>query len=403
MWRLMDRASGSGKQMMMGERTGGGNGGIRVTRRYATIGALALLAGCTVIPKGAPPPAATPTETAPVANTLPTDQDRHRVALLVPMSGPNATVGQSIANAATMALLDTNAANLRITTYDTATGAANAASKAVKDGNRLILGPLMGDDVLAVAGVARPAKVPMITYSNDTTVADRDVFVLGQSPAQSVARVLQYAHANGVNTVGAIIPAGDYGQRVSTALVSAARSSGVTLAGVESYERSNTSVGSAVRRLKAKGKIDAILIGDSARMALMAAPFATGTHLLGTELWSGEATIAKSPAMKGALFASVSDRRFGQFEQSYRTRFGGAPARLATLGYDSVLLTLNIARGWKPGTLFPTARLYDREGFIGLDGVFRFNDFGVAERAMEVRQVSGGTFVTVSPAPTKFQ
>jgi hypothetical protein len=67
-----------------------------------------------------------------------------------------------------------------------------------------------------------------------------------------------------------------------------------------------------------------------------------------------------------------------------------------------VLLTLNIARGWKPGTLFPTTRLYDRDGFIGTDGVFRFNANGVAERALEVREVSGGTVITVSRAPEKF-
>jgi hypothetical protein len=102
--------------------------------------------------------------------------------------------------------------------------------------------------------------------------------------------------------------------------------------------------------------------------------------------------------MKGAWFAAVSDDRYGRFEQSYRQRFGAAPARIATLGYDSVLLTLNIARTWKPGTLFPTARLYDRDGFIGMDGVFRFNARGVAERALEVREVGTGTVTTTVPS-----
>lgn len=373
-----------------------------MTRRFAVAGTLAVLAGCTVIPKGpVSGPAPTPTETAPQANVLPTDADRHRVALLVPISGPNSAAGQSIANAATMALLDTNAQNLRITTYDTAGGAATAASKAIMDGNRLILGPLMSEDVVAVASVARPAKVAMITYSNDTGVADRDVFVLGQVPGQSVARVLAHARTQGVTSIGAIIPTGVYGQRVAAALPSAARAAGITVAGTETYDRSNTSVASAVRRIRLR-QIDALLIADGARISLQAVPFATGMRLIGTELWSGEASIAKSVAMKGAWFASVSDHRFGQFEQSYRQRFGAAPARIATLGYDSVLLTLNIARSWKPGTLFPTAKLYDPQGFIGLDGVFRFNEFGVAERAMEVREVGAGTFTTVSPAPTKF-
>lgn len=372
-------------------------------RRIAVSAALAVLAGCAVIPKPvAPPPPPPPVEVQPDANVLPTDADRHRVALLVPMSGTNASVGQAIANAATMALLDTNAQNIRITTYDTAAGAGLAANKAILDGNRLILGPLLADEVVAVSSVARPAKVPMITYSNDSTVADRDVFVLGQVPGQAISRVVSFAQAKGIKSIGAIIPTGAYGQRVSSALSVSARSLGMTVTGIEAYDRSNTSVTSAVRRILAKGPVDALLIGDSGRIALMAAPASAGTRLLGTELWNGDATIARSPSMRGAWFAAVSDKRFGQFEQSFRKRFGTAPSRLATLGYDSVLLTLNVARGWKPGTLFPTAKLYGRDGFIGLDGVFRFEPNGVAERAMEVREVGAGTFITASPAPAKF-
>ncbi|WP_338114884.1 penicillin-binding protein activator [Novosphingobium olei] len=394
----MDRATGSGKSMNEGNPAAT----TVMTRRFAVLATLSLLAGCAVIPKTGPAPAPRPTEAAPDSNVLPTDADRHRIALLVPMTGPNASVGQAIANAATMALLDTNAQSLRITTYDTSAGAGVAATRAIQDGNKLILGPLMADDVVAVAAVARPAKVPMITYSNDASVATSDVFVLGQVPGQSVARVLGYAKSHGVNRVGALVPGGVYGQRVSAALSASAQREGLTVTGIESYARGNTSVASAVRRIKAKGPVDALLIADGPRIALTAAPQAGGTRLIGTELWSGDAAVAKSPAMKGAWFAAVSDRRFGQFEQSYRNRFGATPARLATLGYDSVLLTLNVARNWRPGTAFPTARLADRDGYIGLDGVFRFNANGVAERAMEVREVSGGTFVTVSPAPSRF-
>ena len=376
-----------------------------MTRRALTAAALALLAGCAVIPKPrvieAPKPP--PAEADPDSNVLPTDANRHRVALLVPMTGANAAIGQSIANAATMALLDTNAQNIRITTYDTAMGAGLAANKAILDGNRLILGPLVADDVVAVASVVRPAKVPMITFSNDVGVADRDVFVLGQVPGQSIARVIGYAQKSGIRSIGAIIPAGAYGQRAATAMTATARGLGLTITGIEAYDRGNTSVASAVRRIMAKNPPGALLIADGGRIALQAAPLAPGTRLLGTELWSGDAGIAKSPAMRGGWFAAVADKRFGQFEKSYRTRFGSAPSRHGPLGYDAVLLTLNVARGWKPGTLFPTAKLYGRDGFVGLDGVFRFNAGGIAERAMEVREVGTGTFLTISPAPSKFE
>jgi ABC-type branched-subunit amino acid transport system substrate-binding protein len=397
----MDRTSGSGKRMSI-VRT---NHGPRIARRAMIAGAVSLLAACQVIPhsKVAVAPIAKPTETAPDAAVLPTDALRHRVALLVPLSGANAEVGQAIANATTMALLDTAAQNLRITTYDTSDGAAAAASRAVADGNKLILGPLLSDEVVGVAAVARPARVPMITYSNDAGVAAHDVFVLGVAPGQSVSRVLGFARTSGVGRVAALIPSGVYGQRVQFALGQSARELGVAVAGVESYERSNTSIASAARRLTQANDFDGVLIADSARLAVQAAPLlAEGHHILGTELWSGDAVTMRSPSLRGAWFAALSDARWPRFAQTYQTRFAVSPPRLATLGYDSVLLTLNVARSWKPGTLFPTSKLYDKGGFIGLDGVFRFLPSGVAERAMEVREVEAGTVRVVSPAPARF-
>ena len=98
----------------------------------------------------------------------------------------------------------------------------------------------------------------------------------------------------------------------------------------------------------------------------------------------------------------MADTRFRQFTSSYKTRFGGQPHRIATLGYDGVLLTLRVAREWRVGTSFPTARLLDSGGFLGLDGAFRFGRNGVIERALEVREVRANGVATVSPAPARF-
>lgn len=374
-------------------------------RRIVMLGTVVLLAGCKVIPKGVPdvPPPPTPAPT----DALPADQARHRIALLVPMSGPNAAVGQSIANATTMALLDTNAQSIRITTYDTFGGPAAAAATAVREGNKLILGPVQAEDVAAIATVARAAKVPLISYTSDAGVAARDVFVMGTVPGDAVDRTVRFARGKGAARFALLAPGGDYGARASAAYAEAIKATGGTLTASESYERSNTSIVSAARRIKAKGGFDAVLIADGARFAALAAPQlkAAGTlapRILGTELWSGEAVIGSTPALRGAWFAAISDGRFKQFADSYKVRFGTAPYRLATFGYDSVLLTVRVARDWKPGTAFPTARLADRGGFLGLDGPFRFAANGVIERALEVREARAGTIAIVSPAPDKF-
>ncbi len=379
-------------------------------RSFVVAGTAMLLAGCQVVPKApttttqAPTSAPTP---EPSATALPTDETRHRIALLVPLTGDNSNVGNSIANAATMALLDTNASNLRITTYDTSSNARAAARQAIADGNKLILGPLLSRNVSQVLAEARPADVPLISYSNDASVAGPDVFVMGHIPNQSVQRTIQYAHDRGSRQFAAIIPDGEYGAASEAALKRAVSRSGGRVVAVEKYRRGNTSIVSAAQRLKAKGGFDTVLIADSARLAALAAgelrPRGTGTaQLLGTELLSGEAGVTRTTALRGTWFSAVSDSRFKRYADSYNKRFGTQPHRISTLGYDSVLLTLRVAQDWKFGRKFPQSRMYDKGGFLGADGAFRFMRSGVAERAMEVREIRNGSIGIVSDPPKSF-
>lgn len=373
-------------------------------RNFAIAGMAMVMAGCQVIPKAPAPPPTAPTP-EPSATALPTDTGRHRIALLLPMSGDTASVGQAVANATTMALLDTNASNLRITTYDTAKGASAAARQAVTDGNKLILGPLFADSVPAVVAATRGVSIPAISFSNDTTAAGGNIFVMGHIPEQSIRRSVQYARTRGARNFAALVPNGDYGQRSLSALENSLREFGGTLVARQSYARGNTSIISAAGRLRNTGGYDSVLIADSARLAIPAAGELqrdARAQILGTDLWSGDASIAGVSEMEGALFSAVSDQRFRRFSESYEARFGARPVRVATLGYDAVLLTLRVARDWKVGRDFPQAQLYDRGGFLGVDGAFRFGRNGVIERALEVREVRAGDVVEVDPAPQGF-
>lgn len=380
-----------------------------ITRRHMAVSGLAVLLGaCSIIPRGPAPvsrPVETPTPTPmPSATALPDDVGHHRIALLVPMSGDNGAVGQSIANAATMALLDTDAGNLRITTYDTSGDARDAARRAIADGNKLILGPLMGEDVGAVLAEARPADVPLISFSNDATIASPDVFVMGHIPEQSIRRSVQYARTKGARDFALMAPDGEYGRRAEAALQAAVQSYGGRVTGAERYARGNTSIMSAADRLRSRGGYDTVLIADAPRLAQQAAGRVGGanTRILGTELWSGEVAVTRAPALKGALFSAVSDNRYRRFVDSYEARFGGQPYRISTLGYDAVLLALRVAQDWRVGRDFPTASLRDSGGFLGLDGAFRFQRNGVVERSFEVREIRDGEVVIVDAAPTRF-
>ena len=75
-------------------------------------------------------------------------------------------------------------------TAPAAGGAAAAAQRAIADGNRLILGPLLAEDVRAAAPVARRADVPVVAFSNDEGVAGNGVYIMGFTPDQSIDRVV---------------------------------------------------------------------------------------------------------------------------------------------------------------------------------------------------------------------
>lgn len=379
-------------------------------------GALALvlgLAACVSPRKGpAPAPAPPPPERAAPAETgaLPVDAARHRVAMLVPMTGRNAAVGQSIANAANLALLDAGGKAIRITVYDSdgPGGVVAAARKAIAEGNRLFLGPLLGEDVREVAPVAAAARVPVLAFSNDVSASGDGVYLLGFAPTGSIERVVDYAASRGLRRFAGLMPSGIYGRRASGAFLKAVADAKGNVVAMADFDRSPTSLQAAVKRLQAAGGYDALLVADSGRIVLQAVPLArkaggASARILGTELWNTETSLARDPVMAGSWFAAVPDGLYGQFAAKYRARFGRGPYRLASLGYDSVLLTMRVASDWKVGDRFPADALADRGGFSGIDGAFRFGRDGVAERMLEVKQ-AGPTGVTiVSPAPRSFE
>ena len=377
--------------------------------RFFALMMLMFLAACSSVPKGrqTPDKGPPPVESADPGNVVLGDNDRHRVALLLPLTGPDADVGESIANATTLALLDTRNATIRMTSYDTALGVDAAVRKAVSDGNKLILGPLRSDDVVAVANIAGPAKIPVISFSNDIGAAGRNVFLMGHLPNQSIDRVVKYASAMGQSRFGAIVSKDVYGQRASSNFTNSVRAVGGTVVSIQEIDGSPASIDSATKKLAAAGVVDAVLIADSARVAMTTVPAlrrngVKTAKILGTDRWNMDSTLTANIPMRGAWFAAVPDATYRQYAEKYRVRFARAPIRISSLGYDAVLLVARVAQNWKIGTAFPVNRLIDADGFSGIDGAFRFFANGQSERMLEVLEVQAGKYATVNPAPKSF-
>ena len=190
----------------------------------------------------------------PVETPDPAKQDTAPVVvgILLPLSGEERELGRAMLNGAMMAVFDHAAPGLALKPYDTAgtpAGAAEAAEAALKDGARLLLGPLFSDSVAAVAPVAARAGVNVLAFTNDRAAAGRGVFVLGHHLEPQIRAVIAYAGRRGIRSLAVLIPTGRFGAQAAVAADAAAREAGIGVHEIAVYTDDVPSIDRAIRRL----------------------------------------------------------------------------------------------------------------------------------------------------------
>jgi ABC-type branched-subunit amino acid transport system substrate-binding protein len=329
--------------------------------------------------------------------------------LLVPLSGPQAELGQSLLEASQMALYDLGTNDLALipqNTGGTPTRAAEAARAAIDDGARLLIGPVFGAELEAVRPVAAARHVPVLSLSNNSRLADGNNFILGFTPGEQVARVLGFAKGRGAQRVAALIPSSPYGEAVMDSLAQTTVHLGLDLVRVDRYAPEADAGATAqafLAELAAAGGADAVLLPDGGAKlkALAEALVATGldvqsTKLLGTALWEGA-----GPALAGGWYAGYDQTQRRAFNARFARSYGHPPAPIASLAYDATALAAVLAKNG--GGDYPVARLADAKGFAGVDGVFRLRPTGQVERGLAVFSVTAaGTGELLDPAPRSF-
>lgn len=300
-------------------------------------------------------------------------------ALLLPLTGTLGAVGQNMARAASLVTQTAPAGSATpvYDTRDTAEGAAAAAREAIGNGAKILLGPLRADQTPAVLAVA--GNVPVITFSNDDTLAAQGAFVMGITPAQSVATMFSYARAQGITRIAIVAQNGPLGAATVSAARALAAAGGITL----------TAVTDGVSGLNGA---DAVYLPDGgAALAGFARGLRGGPQLLGSVQW-GVQDVTADPNLDGAWFAAPPPDLFLPFADQFQIAFGEQPGVVAALGHDAALLAAGLGNG---GGVNRRGILREA-GFTGVLGPFRFLDDGTCERALAVLGVEGGDFTVLA-------
>jgi branched-chain amino acid transport system substrate-binding protein len=349
----------------------------------------------------------------PVPATAPTpNAEAIKIAILLPLSGANADLGKAMLEAAQLALFTMGGDKLVLVPRDTtgtAQGAADAAKAVIADGARLIIGPLVADEVEAVKPIARDAHVNVIAFATKTQVAGDNVFLMGFLPRQEVAREVSFAHERGLSKFAALAPATAYGHLMADSLKEIAAANGSTVTRVEFF---TGDPGSVIKKLApandAAPSFDALLLpegGDQlkqiAQQLKAAGIDSAQVRLLGSGLWD-DPGIESEPALAGGWFAASPPDARQDFASRYQGAYGHPPPRLASLAFDAAALAAVLAKNPDPDPFSQTA-IANPNGFTGVDGLFRFTAQGLVQRGLAVLEIQPGGDKVVSPAPRNFQ
>ncbi|MFX6027872.1 ABC transporter substrate-binding protein, partial [Acinetobacter baumannii] len=75
-------------------------------------------------------------------------------------------------------------------------------------------------------------------------------FVMGYVPAQSIDRVVRHARSQGITRFAALVPAGTYGQRASSAMLASVKAAGGTVVSMQSYGAGNAAITAALKKMQ---------------------------------------------------------------------------------------------------------------------------------------------------------
>ncbi|ARE39774.1 ABC-type branched-chain amino acid transport system periplasmic component [Rhodovulum sp. P5] len=340
------------------------------------------------------------------------------VALLVPSgsgSGTDEEVARGLENAARMAIADLQGAKIDLRVYSTGANperAAAVARDAVSDGAKIILGPLYAQSANAVGVAVAGRGVNVLSFSNNTQIAGRNVFVLGPTFENTADRLAGYAASQGKSRFMVIHDPDISGQVGRQAIEGAVAARGGQVVTTGTYELSQNAVVQAIPGLAAKARengVDSIFFTASPTGALgylvqllpdnRVDP--TQVQFIGLTRWDIPPSTLSLPELQGGWFALPDPGRSARFQSRYAATYGNGPHSTAGLAYDGIAAIGALISNGQADALTVTA-LTQRAGFEGVNGAFRLNPDGTNDRALAVAEIRNSQVNVIDPAPRSF-
>lgn len=167
--------------------------------------------------------------------------DASKIAVLLPMSGKFAAIGEELWAGMSLALGQESAAS--VTVYDTLgteAGATQAVERALKAGSLLAIGPAGRLESRAAARAASAADLPIALLAPESNATDSEagVFRLALSPSFEAEQAAIVAVELGYRVLAVMTPRDETGREQARAFAETARRNGAEVVAIGSYDPS---------------------------------------------------------------------------------------------------------------------------------------------------------------------
>ena len=352
-----------------------------------------------------------------------------RAAVLVPLDGRAAAIGQEMQRGAELAIFTLGNPNIDLTFHDTSSGINSAMNAAMMQNPDIIIGPLFAENTKAAKPIAQIADVPILSFSNDSAVAGQNTWLISQTPEQEIETVLRHAlqtitpiqdAERDLLSVGLIVQDSLYGNRISRHAIDVLTSDGGVTAEMLTLNKDvladENTLRQSIKNLtkwippSSEGeerppRFDIVIIAGDVSFGLRVAPVLSWYDLdpakvkyLGTSQWT-TAAILQEPSLNGGWFASQPSAQADQFQSLWSVTNQGRASKYAMMAFDAVALVSTLSPDHPQGI---TGALTSNPGFNGFSGAFKLAPFGQNTRQLEIREINSGSFDVIVPAKMTF-
>ncbi len=329
-------------------------------------------------------------------------RDLIRAGVMLPFSDRRANVreqAQGMLAGIELALFDYAGDNFVILPKDTRgskTTAKAMAEELAEQGVDLVLGPIFGANVIAAQAGLVGSDVPVVAFSNDSTVAGDGTWLASLAPEAEIAEIIRYASLRGYDQFAFFGAQSALGQKIERTMQFEVARNGGRMIASGFYPPTSTNpdteakyFADLVAQAASLGGQVAVLVPERGNRLRRIAPLLAyhgidtrQVKMLGISSWNDPA-IWREPSLKGAWFPAPPKVEVDDFALRYQRQYGRAPSSLAAVAYDAASLAIALS---VDGDL-TTEELLNRDGFSGVNGLFRFRSDGLAQRSLAIMEI----------------